>query len=235
MRHHRPSVSKASRRRRRSKRRRNKRQSQQALVRVDGGVRIDLRVRQLELARGYDGFLRGMPEPTMLVGLYRIDGSHARSLGRYLYRFERPGEFPTKVAPRESSQESLTMVPSSDTRVVLLALAVEEDSSHGLQHLYAELEHGDAVVAWTEHEAAPVPMHLPELSAGPLAPDLGHRIHLMFGERDPSRQLRGDDWIDANLLWTRLTSKRCVHRLHFVSADGRNDWTAEVELALRAG
>lgn len=190
-------------------------------------------MQQLELARGYDGLLRGMPEPTLLLGLYRIDGSHARVLGRYLYRFERPGGFPTKVGPKEKSRESLVIVPSPSTRLVLLALAVEEDSGRGIQTLYAELETGDSVVAWTEHEAAPVPMHLPELSAGIMPPDLGQRVHLMFGERDPSIRLQGDDWIDANLLWTSIAPKRRQHRMHFVSADGRNDWTAEVELSVR--
>lgn len=190
-------------------------------------------MQRLELAKGYDGFLRGMPEPTILLGLYRVDGSHARVLGRYLHRFERPGGFPTKVGPEKESRESMVVVPSDDTRLVLLALAIEEDSGRGLQTLYAELEDGDAVVAWTEHEAAPVPTHLPELSAGLIPPDLGHRIHLMFDERDPSVRLDGDDWIDANLLWTSISPKRMVHRLHFVSADGRNDWTAEIELSVR--
>lgn len=191
-------------------------------------------MQQLELARGYDGFLRGMPEPTLLLGVYRVEGSHARVLGRYLYRFERPGGFPAKVAPREASRESLVLVPSAGTRVVVLALAVEEDSGRGLQTLYAALEHGDAVVAWTEHETAPVPMPLCELSAGAMPPDLGQRVHLMIGERDPSIHLQGDDWIDANLLWTSIAPKRCVHRLHFVSTDERNDWTAEVELSVRS-
>ena len=89
------------------------------------------------------------------------------------------------------------------------------------------------MVAWTEHEGAPVPMHLPELLAGSLPPDLGHRIHLMFGDRDPSVSLSGDDWIDANLLWAELGGRRQVHRLRFVSTDERNDWTAELELLVR--
>ncbi len=192
-----------------------------------------MRVHQLEMAKGYDGLLRGMPEPTMLLGIYRVDGGHARALGRYLYRFGRPAEFPTKVMPKVASDEVLAFRPSTDSRIVVLALAVEEDNGRGLQTLFAELEGADGVLAWTDDDVAPVPTHLQELCGGQMPPDRAHRVHLMFGEHDPSRHLDGDDWIDANLLWTSIAIKRIRHRLHFVSADGRNDWTAEVELMVR--
>jgi len=192
-----------------------------------------LRVHQLEMAKGYDGLLRGMPEPTMLIGVYRVDGGHARALARYLYRFKRPGGFPTKVTTTVPSDEVLAFRPSTDSRIAVLALALEEDDGRGLQSLYAQLEDADGVLAWTDDDVAPVPTHLPELSGGPMPPDHARRIHLMFGEHDPSRHLEGDDWIDANLLWTSIALKRLRHRLHFVSADGRNDWTAEVEILVR--
>ncbi|MCH9682790.1 MAG: hypothetical protein K0V04_15245 [Deltaproteobacteria bacterium] len=120
------------------------------------------------------------------------------------------------------------------TRLLVLALAVEEDSGRGLATLFAQLESSDTMMAWTYATDVPVPTAVPELAAGDqLAPDLGHRIHIMMGDRDPSVRLDGDDWIDANLVWTQAARARRRYRLHFVSADERNDWTAELELWLR--
>ncbi len=190
---------------------------------------------QLEVAKGHDGFLRGAPEPTLVVGLYRVDEAEVRLLGRYLYRFAQPSSIPAKVAPREPSHEWVVQRLDTTSRVVLLALAAEEDSGRGLQHLYAELEHGAAVMAWTDTGGAADPGHLAELAdEGRLAAGRAHRVHVMFDDRDPSARLPGDDWVDANLLWTPSGPGRQRYRLHFVSPDGRNDWTAELDLDLGA-
>lgn len=185
------------------------------------------------MAKGYDGLLRGMPEATMIVGLYRVGSAHARLVGRYLYRFEHPKGFPSKVGTREASDEALAVVLPKGTRLAVLALAVEEDGGQGLQTLYAALEPGDGIVAWTDHGPAPEPVHLPEICGRTMPAGQGHRVHVLLGDLDPSRGLPGDDWIDASLLWTEPAVQRRRHRLCFVSADGRNDWTAVVELTLR--
>lgn len=220
---------------RRRRRRRKREQQSRALALVGGGStwRLGLQVRELELAKGYDGLLRGMPEPVLIVGLYRVGSAHARLVGRYLYRFERPGGFPTKVAPRVRSDESLALTLPKNTRLAVLVVAVEEDSGRGLQALYAALEAGDAVVVWTDQGPAPEPVHLPELCARAEAEGVPHRVQLLLGEHDPSRDLQGDDFIDANLLWTAASVGRREHRMHLVAADGRNDWTAIVQLQLR--
>ena len=58
----------------------------------------------------------------------------------------------------------------------------------------------------------------------------GHRVHLLLGEHDPTKELEGDDWVDANLLLLPPGLGGARHRLHFVSACGRNDWTAELSV-----
>lgn len=219
-----------SRKRRKTRR---KRRTKALAVRRPGAFRIGLRIDELELARGHDGLLRGSPEPTLLLAVYRVDATTVTTHGRYLYRFECPASLPAKVAPQESSNESIVVPFSEGARIVVLVLAVEEDSGQGLQALYAELENGDAVVAWLEPGGGDHPMHLPELTTDALVADAPHRIHLVFDDRDPSQQLSGDDWIGAALVWAPLETGRGRHRLHFVSADARNDWTAELELTLR--
>ncbi len=228
-------MTRKSRRRRRQRKRKAKRNNAgTGLARRGPATRIKLAVEQLELARGHDGLLRGMPEPTMILGIFGLLGTQVRLLGRYLYQFDRPDGFPTKVAPQEASQESVVASLEPGARLALMALAVERDSGRGLQRLFAQLEHGDTVMAWSDAGPVPMPTPLPELCvADRMTPDRGHRIHLMFGDRDPSQELSGDDWIDANLLWTAQRRQRHRHRLHFVSADGRNDWTAELLLTLQ--
>ncbi len=220
-----------------SRRRKRKRNRNQALARREAApgslLRVRLELEQLELARGHDGLLRGAPEPALIVAVYGTTTEHAHLAGRYLYRFERPGSFPCKVTPRERSQESCLVVVASGAKVVLLALAVEEDSGRGLQSLYAALEPGDDVVLWTPGSVTPAPLHLYEPAPPELGPDLGHRVHLLLDGHDPSEQLPGDDWIDASVLYTSATTQTRRHRLHFRAADGRNDWTAELALTLR--
>ena len=169
----------------------------------------------------------------LLVGVYGVDATGVSTCGRFLYRFERPGDLPGKVAPLERSNESVVVPLFDESRVVVVVLAVEEDSGRGLQTLYAELERGEAIVAWDEQSSGVAPVHLSELTAGALAPEVAHRIHLVFEDRDPSRDLRGDDWIGAGLVWAPLEHGQGRHRLHFVAPDGRNDWTAELELTIR--
>lgn len=199
-------------------------------------LRARLTLEHLELAKGYDGLLRGTPEPTLIAGLYAIDSS-TRLLGRYLYRFQRPAEFPTKVAPRKASKEQVTFTRGAGTRVVAVVLAVEEDSGAGLPRLFAALEQAEAIVAWTDQGTSSLPTPLCELcTAEGLAPGRGHDVHVMFGQHDPSKELAGDDWIGAGLLWvagTPTTSADRVHRMNFVSADTRNDWTLQFELMIR--
>ena len=71
--------------------------------------------------------------------------------------------------------------------------------------------------------------HHSELSSRPLKLQTGvpSRVHLMFDDQEIGPGLRGDDWVDACVVWMGSDGK-ARHRLHFAAADGRNDWTAVV-------
>lgn len=239
VRHHRGRVGKGSRRRKR------KRRKETALARRGGAalalgpaaagsvLRIDLRMEQLELAKGYDGLLRGAPEPTLVVAVFGATAEHVRLVGRFLYRFERPESFPCKVATREPSRESCVVGIQPGARLVLLAVAIEEDSGRGLQATYAALERADAIVVWGSEHGAPLPMHLGELDPQLMPLDLGHRVHVLVDGNDLATQASGDDWVDAVVLHSVPAFQNRRHRLRFCAADGRNDWTAELLLAVR--
>ncbi len=233
------TVSKNSRRRRRSRKRQQNalvraRDPQTALARRGAVLQVQPRVERLELAKGYDGFLRGAPEPTLLVAVYGVTGTRARLAGRYVYRFEQPTAYPCKVSTREPSHESCVVVVAEPSdRLVLLVLAIEEDSGRGLQALYAELERADAIVVWPPDTVTPAPLLLGELEPQAMAPDLGHRVHVLLGELDPAAKLEGDDWVDAAVLHAAATTQRKRCRFHLCCANARNDWTAELELIVR--
>jgi hypothetical protein len=196
-------------------------------------LRVQLRMGQLELAKGHDGLLRGEPEPTLLVAVYCATAEHTRLGGRYLYRFECPGGYPCKVSPREPSREACVVEVDPGARLVLLALAVEEDSGRGLQALYAALERGESIVVSASDSTVFIPLHLHECDAPALAPGLGHRVHLSFGEHDPATQTEGDGWVAAVVLHAAPVVQQGLHRLHFRAGDGRNDWTAELEVVVQ--
>jgi hypothetical protein len=226
------AMGKRSRKRRRHSRRKQK---QRALARDSGGGghghRGGVRMLHLEVARGHDGLLRGAPEPVVVLGVYLVDEGGVRLVARYLYRFERPDSVPCKVAPREASDESFVVGMSATSRAVIVALAIEEDSGRGVEAAYAELTRTSDLMAWPADAATPSPAHLDEIAAGALPVDEPLRVQLLFGDA-PITRLPGDDWVDASALVVG-TSARRVHRLHFVSADMRNDWTAELEVGLR--
>lgn len=231
--------SRARRRRRRKRRRakvRDAPSSSKALVKSNqrSGSNLRLRMLPLELARGHDGFLRGMPEPVVILGIYCDDTSATRLVGRFIYRFRRPGRFPCKVPTLEPSAEEQLVLHNLPARFTIVALAVEEDSGDGVQMLFAGLERGDQLVVWTDDTATATPLHLDELPLDWQGAAAGHRLHLMLDGNEPEQGLRGDDWVAANILVTDdALRKRQRIRLRFVSADARNDWTTNISFAIR--
>lgn len=176
--------------------------------------------------------MRGTPEPLLLVGVYRIDGDAVALHGRFLYRFAQPGPFPAKVTPLQNTSESVVVPRSPTTRFAVLALALEQDSGRGVQGLYAALEHTESIVVWPKEQGSTMPIPLAELGETLTPVDTALSVELMFGDRDPSVALQGDDWIGACLFWTDVDRGTAHYRLRFVANDERNDWTAVVRLSV---
>ena len=193
---------------------------------------MGLRMGTLEIARGHDGLLRGMPEPVVLVGVYCLDVHGIQLVGRYAYHFERPTRIPDKVEPREPSNEKQVFAHAPGATIVILAMAIEEDSGRGVQDMFAALNHGDTLVTWTDGAGESSPLHLGELPDGWLGRNVGQPVQLLIDGRDPARDLVGDDWIAAGIAVSNTARGRHQHRFHFVSRDQRNDWSASFEFAL---
>lgn len=196
-------------------------------------TRLYLRMGSLEIAKGHDGLLRGMPEPVILIGVYCLDRRGARLVARFVYHFERPVRLPDKVEPREPSNERQVFTHDPGASLAIVALAVEEDNGRGVQDMFAALHHGDTIVVWTDEAGASTPRHLGELPEVWLERDVGRPVHLLIDDRDPARDLTGDDWIAAAIAVHDTARGRQHHRFRFVSQDGRNDWSAAFEFSLR--
>lgn len=192
--------------------------------------RLEISIDQFEVARAYDGPLRGRIEPRILLGAFHVRVGRAVLLGRALAAFTAPRQVPFQlVIERELIRASILQAGSSAGTglIVLLALAIEEDSGKDVQRLYAELEHPERWTVWQTSSVVPEPRLLgdlpaPEANQEPAA----ESVQLLSGEATPV-VLQGDDFVDAVLV--RITdelSPRSDWRFHFCSADGRNDWTA---------
>jgi hypothetical protein len=200
----------------------------------DGGSRVlELRLARVEVARGYDGPLRGAPELALVFGVYRIHGDDIALVSRRVIRLEARGEFPERVEVQDGKLEA--RLPRVDEmRVLVLATALEEDDRRGIEQVYADLEAPQQLAAWRVDAAVPDPVSLIDWArATPEDAPRAARVHLVDAAGDLRDRELGDDWVGAALF--HLGSERQPRqerRLRFVSADGKNDWTAVLELKL---
>lgn len=212
-------------------RRRKKKQraaSTPALARV-----LHLRLRRVELARGYDGPLRGAPEPALVFGVYRVTEHEGTLVSRSVVRLQSRGSYPELLDAGDVDVGA--RIPRLEgMRVLVLAAAIEEDAGRGIERLYADLEAPAQLAAWSVDAQEPEPIPLLEWArSAPPSPPATARVHLV----DPGGDLRdrrlGDDWIGAALFHLdERTASRAERRMRFVSEDGRNDWTAVLDVRL---
>ncbi|WP_437597546.1 hypothetical protein [Sorangium sp. So ce590] len=200
--------------------------------------RLRLNLTALELASGHDGLLRGAPEPVLLVAAYLLfppdPGAPARltaprPLGRTLVRFSAPqGRFPVVLTLRAPISFKARARAREDDRVLLLALAVEEDTGKEVERLYAHLADAKHLRLWDLDAPVPSPSTLAELIAAPYLRD--HAAPVRVGVLDDRGDLRdtcrADDFVGACAAVVSTARHEDALRFHFVSEGGRNDWTA---------
>lgn len=187
----------------------------------------------LELAKGHDGFLRGKPEPVIILGIYFAESGHIRLLSREIMHFEVPGRFPATVERLPAMLPARRYAHKEGAHMMLLALAVEEDSGRDIPDLYAALERVGGLDIWRIDHALHEPLHLHELPVENLDWHRSHRVRVLLDGVDLGQACRKDDWVAAALAVVATDpSGNITRRLHFVSGDLRNDWTAQVRVVL---
>jgi hypothetical protein len=198
------------------------------------GNRLEATLESVEFVRGHDGLLRGKPEPVVMVATYGVGGAGTCLVARALRRLAVHEPYPsvttiTRVPERELFRAD---IPHDFERVVVLALAIEEDSGRDVESIYANLASAELLSAWSEGERLPEPLTLEELARAPLtSPPKAQGVHLIFDGCDLRERCSADDWIGASLaVLEHKGGGTNLWRYHFVSSDKRNDWTALVRI-----
>lgn len=198
--------------------------------------RFQGRVDKLEIARGYDGLLRGPPDPVLAIGVYVHDTSTFRLFGRSLHRFQPRGRMPLSVAADVDTVAHSAIETSRAFRYVALAIALEEDGGRDVQRLYGMLEHHRLLtVCDTSHrEVEPYAIvGLPRDRAWSTPTP----VELIVDGVRASASCESDKLIGA-ACWTMepravvptAPARASVYRLPFLSSDRRNDWTAVLDV-----
>jgi hypothetical protein len=188
---------------------------------------LQLELERIELARGHDGFARGAPEPSVVLAVYRCASDAATLVARSVHRFRSPGPHPEVIEANGAQLEAV--IPRVEgMRILVLALAFEEDSGRGIQSAYCGLAQPETLSLWADGDGDPEPRSLAAWTMLPApAPPDTQSVHLLLDGRDLRDATEGDDWIGASAFHVADEQlPRLVRRMRFVSPDDENDWTA---------
>jgi hypothetical protein len=196
---------------------------------------VHLMLESLEVARGYDGFLCGKPEPALLVAAYRTNGPAPASLvGRLLVRAELTREMPCSIPLKELEIRYDARFALTE-RIVVLAFAVEEDSGRGVQALYAAFETPEQLSLYNESESEPAPRSLDEWARDECIAPSAPPVEVLVSAGRAEQLARSDDYISASAFSvTTQTRNDDLWRLPFVSRNDRNDWTLVLRMSVIA-
>jgi hypothetical protein len=187
---------------------------------------VRLTVETLEVARGHDGFLRGKPEPVLLIAAYRTNGPGLASLvGRLLVRVELKSDMPCSVELGEQELRYDARFAIVE-RIVVLALAVEEDSGDGVQALYTALETPQQILLYSALDSVPAPLSLSDWAREKCAAPAAPAVEVLLESTRLEELAGSDEYISASA-FSVSTQERTdeVWRLPFIARDERNDWT----------
>jgi hypothetical protein len=188
----------------------------------------------LEIARGHDGFLRGSPEPVLLVGAYLVVEASVYVVGRTLHRFVVKTPFPSEATADRAALPScaVELGTAGSAKWVVLAIALEQDGGEDVQRLFGAIEHHDSISVWAPESGDIEPVTLGALpeTAEWATP---RPVHVSLGGRSAADGCSSDKWIGAVIFWLRghRAPQSGRFRLPFLAADGRNDWTAIAEIS----
>jgi len=180
----------------------------------------------LEVTRGHDGFLRGKPEPVLLVAAYRTNGVLPASLvSRLLLRARIEQDMPCRVelAQRELRYDARF---ADEERLLLLVFAVEENGGEGVASLYAAFENPGQLLIYDASEAIPNPRTLEEWAKSECSAPCARPIEVLLAGSALAEVTDSDQFIAASAfsVFAQARSDE-AWRLPFLARDARNDWT----------
>jgi len=188
--------------------------------------RLRLALETLEVTRGHDGFLRGKPEPVVLVAMYRTNGSLPATLvGRSLVRVRLTRDMPCSVelGVRELSYDARF---AATERIVVLAFALEENGGQGVATLYAAFETPERLLIYDATEPVPSPNTLNEWADCQCRAPSARAIEVLLSGAPVEQSTGSDQFISACAFSVKSQDRADESwRMPFVARDARNDWT----------
>lgn len=180
----------------------------------------------LEVARGHDGFLRGKPEPVLLVAAYRTNETQPASLvGRLLLRAQIKSNMPCSVELGAREIRYDARFATSD-RLLVLVFSVEENAGEGVAALYALFEKPAQLLIYNAGESVPSPLSLEEWAKRECRAPSAHAIEVLRDGQSLEKLAESDQFIAASAFSVGThTRSNDDWRLPFVARDERNDWT----------
>jgi hypothetical protein len=192
-------------------------------------------IAMLEIARGHDGFLRGSPEPVLVFATYMLTEPVPQIVGRTLHRFRATKPFPSEALADKKLLPSCSVhIPDGRSlRWAALAIALEEDGGEDVQRVFGAVEHHQSLSVLTADPADVEPRTFASLPAA-VEWSLPREVDVLIDGQALSGTCHSDKWIGA-VCWLLLPSERTRRtrfRLPFLAPNGRNDWTAVVEIGV---
>jgi hypothetical protein len=195
---------------------------------------VQLWLDHLEVALGYDGFMRGHPDPAIVISAYVVADDQVSCVLRHLARYHLHRRPPATARAFEGARASFAARARAD-HLIFLAMAVEEDAGTGVQKAVAAAGHADALSLWTYDQTLPNPESLSAAAATLVTRPGPHRVHVLDDGVDVGRSIDKDDWIGASAWaypWVGGGHGRHRQRVPLRADDDRNDWTLLLEVRL---
>ena len=193
--------------------------------------RLGLWLGDMERGRGYDGVLRGKPEPVVLLAAFDCTDGTPRPVHQHLVRFYRPHRIPGRVeAKKQERHLSRTPLPRG-ANLALLAIAMEEDNGQGILNLYSVLRDHQQLIAWPTNQPDHFPCPLPAYAVGLGAE--GVQTELMIDNDTLGDLCKGDNYVGTSVFFRRVDDRiKDVVTCRIVTEDRRNDWHLKLQLTV---
>jgi len=198
-------------------------------------VRVLLKAEAMEVVAGHDGFARGLPEPVAVVAAYYCSEQGTALVSRALVPFAVEGRAPSwaQAIPRQQPAPSWFLAQPTGT-VVVVAVAIEEDSGKDIQRIYASTDLADEMLIWPIDGAGAVPCALERMAELTVA-ETPIQVGLHTVDGAPVDTVRRDDYVGTAAVW--LASPTDLRTRDFAlpirSRNGRNHWVVNLSLAIR--
>ncbi len=187
----------------------------------------------LELTKARDEVMRGAPEITLLIGIYRTTVGGASLNTRLAIRREITNALPYVMRLDAPACTYCARVGPTE-RFLVLALALEEDSGDGLRNLYGSLEAPAMLQLWTASDDVPSVTKLEDWNGDCVLPPQAAQVGLLVDGCHPTEICKDDDYLSACAFFIEPTLDNYdeLWRLGFESQDKTNQWTASVRVKL---